>query len=221
MLCEASLPKKYASITDRIRARLREELTLIGRLGLAGYFLMVWDIVQFAQSKGIPTQGRGSAANSLVTYLLDITTVDPIAYNLVFARFLNEERSTIPDIDLDFASARDVRLPDRDDVLNYVQRKYGADCVGLTCTFITFGVKMAIREIGKVFGYPNLCWKQCHASRKDEKIQNQPLARLRHPSSLIAIPNKQMAAFPRSGSGGNRNAPPRFDPSGRDDNHFV
>ncbi len=154
MLCEASLSKKYASITDRIRARLREELTLIGRLGLAGYFLMVWDIVQFAQSKGIPTQGRGSAANSLVTYLLDITTVDPIAYNLVFARFLNEERSTIPDIDLDFASARDVRLPDRDDVLNYVQRKYGVDCVGLTCTFITFGVKMAIREIGKVFGYP-------------------------------------------------------------------
>ncbi len=115
---------------------------------------MVWDIVQFAQSKGIPTQGRGSAANSLVTYLLAITTVDPIAHNLVFARFLNEERSTIPDIDLDFASARDAQLPDRDDVLNYVQRKYGVNHVGLTCTFITFGVKMAIREIGKVVGYP-------------------------------------------------------------------
>ena len=109
----------------------------------------MWDIVKFAQSKNIPAQGRGSAVCSLVAYLLDITTVDPVRHNLVFARFLNEERSTIPDIDLDFASARDTRLPDRDDVLTYVGRKYGFEHVGLACMFITFGAKRAIREVGQ------------------------------------------------------------------------
>ncbi len=154
MLCEEALSKKYDSISAEIRSRLREELTLISRLNLSGYFLIVWDIVKFAQSKNIPAQGRGSAVCSLVAYLLDITTVDPVRHNLVFARFLNEERSTIPDIDLDFASARDTRLPDRDDVLTYVGRKYGFEHVGLACMFITFGAKRAIREVGKVFGYP-------------------------------------------------------------------
>ena len=155
MLSEESLSHKYNPISIEIKARLNEELSLIKRLGLSGYFLVVWDIMKFARDKGIPAQGRGSAANSLVAYLLNITPVDPIAHNLFFGRFLNEEKTTIPDIDIDFASARDTRLADRDDVLEYVGRKYGFDHVGLTSMFMTFGAKGAIREIGKVFGYPN------------------------------------------------------------------
>ena len=153
-LCEKSLPDKYNSINAEIKTKLNEELSLIKRLGLSGYFLVVWDIMKFAQSKGIPAQGRGSAANSLVAYLLNITPVDPIAHQLFFGRFLNEEKTTIPDIDIDFASARDTRLTDRDDVLDYVGRKYGFEHVALSCMFITFGSKRAIREIGKVFGFP-------------------------------------------------------------------
>ena len=155
LLCEKSLTNKYDSISLEIKTKLNEELSLIKRLGLSGYFLVVWDIMKFARCKGIPAQGRGSAANSLVAYLLDITPVDPIAHNLFFGRFLNEEKTTIPDIDIDFASARDTRLADRDDVLDYVSRKYGFEHVGLTSMFMTFGAKGAIREIGKVFGFPN------------------------------------------------------------------
>lgn len=155
MLCEKSLSHKYDSISIEAKTRLNEELSLIKRLGLSGYFLAVWDIMKFARDKGIPAQGRGSAANSLVAYLLNITPVDPIAYDLFFGRFLNEEKTTIPDIDIDFASARDTRLADRDDVLDYVGRKYGFDHIGLTSMFMTFGAKGAIREIGKVFGYPS------------------------------------------------------------------
>lgn len=153
-LCEKSLPDKYNSISVEIKTKLNEELSLIKRLGLSGYFLVVWDIMKFAQGNGIPAQGRGSAANSLVAYLLNITPVDPIAHQLFFGRFLNEEKTTIPDIDIDFASARDTRLTDRDDVLDYVGRKYGFEHVALSCMFITFGTKRAIREIGKVFGFP-------------------------------------------------------------------
>ena len=155
MLCQESLSHKYDPISIGAKTRLNEELSLIKRLGLSGYFLTVWDIMKFARDKGIPAQGRGSAANSLTAYLLNITPVDPIAHNLFFGRFLNEEKTTIPDIDIDFASARDTRLADRDDVLDYVGRKYGFDHVGLTSMFMTFGAKGAIREIGKVFGYPN------------------------------------------------------------------
>ena len=155
MLCEKPLSHKYDPISIEAKTRLNEELSLIKRLGLSGYFLVVWDIMKFARDKGIPAQGRGSAANSLTAYLLDITPVDPIAHTLFFGRFLNEVKTTIPDIDIDFASARDTRLADRDDVLDYVGRKYGFDHVGLTSMFMTFGAKGAIREIGKVFGYPN------------------------------------------------------------------
>ena len=154
-LCEDQIPKKYREVTAEVKERLKEELNLILRLGLAGYFLVVWDIVAFARSQRIPVQGRGSAANSLVAYLLDITVVDPIKHNLFFGRFLNDEKSTIPDIDLDFAASRNSHLADREDVIQYVYEKYGFDYVALTCTFITFQVRGAIREVGKVFGIPN------------------------------------------------------------------
>ena len=154
-LCEEQLPRKYAVVTAEVKERLKEELSLIIRLGLAGYFLVVWDIVAFARSERIPVQGRGSAANSLVAYLLDITVVDPIAHNLFFGRFLNDAKTTIPDIDLDFAASRNAHLADREDVIQYVHKKYGFQCVALACTFITYQVRGAIREVGKVFGIPN------------------------------------------------------------------
>ena len=154
MLCGKSMAKKYNPITVETRARLREELSLIKRLGLSGYFLVVWDIVRFAHSKGIPAQGRGSAANSLVTYLLNITQVDSIAHQLFFGRFLNEEKTTIPDIDIDFAASRNSHLADRDDVIEYVDRKYGSEHVALACCFVTFRARSAIREVGKAFGLP-------------------------------------------------------------------
>ena len=153
--CEKQLPKKYDVVTTAVKDRLKEELSLIIRLGLAGYFLVVWDIVAFARSQRIPIQGRGSAANSLVAYLLDITPVDPITHNLFFGRFLNDEKSTIPDIDLDLAASRDTHLADREDVIQYVYEKYGFERVALACTFITYQVRGAIREVGKVFGVPN------------------------------------------------------------------
>ena len=154
-LCDEQLTMKYEVVTVEVKERLKEELSLIIRLGLAGYFLVVWDIVSFARSRRIPVQGRGSAANSLVAYLLDITPVDPIAHNLFFGRFLNDEKTTIPDIDLDFAASRNAHLADREDVIQYVYEKYGFEYVALACTFITYRVRGALREVGKVFGIPN------------------------------------------------------------------
>ena len=154
-LCEEQLPKKYDVVTTKVKERLKQELSLIIQLGLAGYFLVVWDIVAFARSQRIPVQGRGSAANSLVAYLLNITPVDPIAHNLFFGRFLNEEKTALPDIDLDLAASRNTHLADREDVIQYVYEKYGFERVALACTFITYQVRGAIREVGKVFGIPN------------------------------------------------------------------
>ena len=154
-LCKERLQKKYNPVTSKVKRRLEEELQLIGRLGLSGYFLAVWDIVSFAKARGIPVQGRGSAANSLVAYLLNITPVDAIKHNLFFGRFLNEEQTTIPDIDLDFAASRNSGLADREDVIQYVYRRYGEENVAIAASFITFGARGAIREVGKVFEIPD------------------------------------------------------------------
>ena len=154
-LCQEKLPHKYLPISETVRLRLQEELDLIQRLGLSGYFLTVWDIVEFARRRGVPVQGRGSAANSLVAYLLGITPVDPIAHHLFLGRFLNEERTTIPDIDLDFAASREAGLFDREDVIQYVYERYGAEYVAMVCTFVTFQARSAIREVGKVFDLPS------------------------------------------------------------------
>ena len=130
-------------------ARLREELTVIITMGYAGYFLIVWDIINFARSRGIPVgPGRGSAAGSLVAYALRITDIDPLAYQLLFERFLNAERVTMPDIDMDFCMDR------RGEVINYVIDKYGEDHVCQIITFGTLGAKAAIRDVGRVMEIP-------------------------------------------------------------------
>ncbi len=125
--------------------RLREELMVICSMGFAGYFLIVWDIIRFARSKGIPVgPGRGSAAGSLVAYALRITDLDPLVYTLLFERFLNPERVSLPDIDMDFCMDR------RGEVINYVVEKYGTDHVAQIITFGTLGAKAAIRDVGRV-----------------------------------------------------------------------
>lgn len=129
--------------------RLNTELEIIKKMGFSSYFLIVWDFINYARKKGIPVgPGRGSAAGSLVAYCLGITEIDPIKYNLLFERFLNPERISMPDIDVDFCKDR------RQEVINYVSDKYGKDRVAQIITFGTMAAKAAIRDVGRVMNIP-------------------------------------------------------------------
>jgi error-prone DNA polymerase len=139
--------RRYRPITPRVAAQLARELDLIARLELAGYFLIVWDIVEFCRARGILVQGRGSAANSAVCYALGITAVDPVGMNLLFERFLSEERGEWPDIDLDLPSG-----DHREEVIQHVYKKYGAHGCAMTANCITYRSRLAVREVGKVLG---------------------------------------------------------------------
>ncbi len=134
-------------LTQQVRRQIRHELAVIERLDLAGYFLTVWDIVRFARRRGILLQGRGSAANSCVCYCLGITAVDPIKFELLFERFLSEERGGAPDIDLDIEHER------REEVLQYVYRKYGRDRAAMVCEQITYRGRSAVRDAARVLGF--------------------------------------------------------------------
>ena len=145
--CEAGLRRRYGTVTPELTARLDYELGVIISMGYAGYFLIVADFVRFAREQGIATTCRGSAPGSIVTYTLGITPVDPIAYGLPFERFLNPDRVTMPDIDVDFEDER------RDEVISYVSRKYGQDHVAQIITFGTMLARAAIRDVGRVLGH--------------------------------------------------------------------
>ncbi len=148
-LCETALARRFGVAPgERARTMLAHELTVIGQLGLANYFLIVWDIMCFARSQGIRCQGRGSAANSLVAYLLEITPIDPLAHDLVFERFLSQERPGMPDIDIDFDALR------REEVIQYVYQRYGREHAAMACTFVTFQTRSALRDIGRALGLP-------------------------------------------------------------------
>ncbi len=133
-------------IPTKMQALLDEEFTLIGRMSYAAYFLTVHDIVQFAQGRGILCQGRGSAANSAVCFVLGITAVDPSKYNLLFSRFISEERQEPPDIDVDFEHER------REEVMQYVYERYGRDRAGIVATVIHYRPRSAVRDVGKALG---------------------------------------------------------------------
>lgn len=148
-LCENALPKRYEKISDEILDRLSMELKTIKDMGFSDYFLIVSDFVSYAKRNGIRVgPGRGSAAGSIVSYLLGITDVDPLKYNLLFERFLNPQRISLPDIDIDFADDR------RDEVINYVRRKYGEDRVAQIATFGKMEARGTIRDVGRVLNYP-------------------------------------------------------------------
>jgi len=146
-LCQKGLEKRRKGIIEpHYQNRLNYELDMILKMGFENYFLLIWDIIRFARSVNIPVgPGRGSAAGSLVSYCLGITHVDPIEYGLLFERFLNPERISMPDIDIDFADNR------RDEIINYVYATYGEHHVAQIVTFGTFGPKMAIRDVSKAF----------------------------------------------------------------------
>jgi len=147
-LCWQKTHSKYANITPEVEAKVNYELKLIEKLGLSGYFLVVWDIMDYAERNGIPAQGRGSAANSIIAYVLGITKVDPIRSKLFLGRFLNEEMSSVPDIDIDVSTAH------REKLIQYVYEKYEREHVAMVCTYVTFQAKNAIREVGKALGMP-------------------------------------------------------------------
>jgi error-prone DNA polymerase len=148
-MTEAGARERYRPYHERARRQIERELQLIGKLKLAGYFLIVWDLVNFARREGILVQGRGSAANSAVCYSLGITAVDPVGMDLLFERFLSEERGEWPDIDLDLPSG-----DRRERVIQYVYQRYGARGAAMTANVITYRDKSATREIGKVLGMP-------------------------------------------------------------------
>lgn len=148
-LCQNGLAKCYSEITAELQERLDYELGVIKRMGFTDYFLIVSDFISFAKNNGVPVgPGRGSAAGSLVSYSLGITSIDPIKYNLIFERFLNPERVSMPDIDIDFAPEG------RQKVIEYVVSKYGADNVAQIVTFGTMKARLAIRDVARALGIP-------------------------------------------------------------------
>jgi error-prone DNA polymerase len=147
-LCLQKAQERYGELSDEVSQQLTYELDLIDRLRLSGYFLIVWDIMDYARRSGIPAQGRGSAANSIVAYILGITRVDPIRHKLFVGRFINEEMSSLPDIDIDVSTNH------REQLIQYVYQKYGAEHTAMVCTYITFKARNAIREVGKVLRMP-------------------------------------------------------------------
>jgi error-prone DNA polymerase len=146
-LTHEGVRRRYRPVTPKVAAQVHRELDLIARLKLAGYFLIVWDIVDYCRRNNILAQGRGSAANSAVCYALGITAVDPIGMELLFERFLSEERGQWPDIDIDLPSG-----DRREQVLQYVYKKYGERGCAMTANCITYRPRLAVREIGKVLG---------------------------------------------------------------------
>src|SRR5213080_4647961 len=148
-LCEKGLQKRYERVTPELQERLRFELKTIREMGFADYFLIVWDFIAFAKRNGVSVgPGRGSAAGSLAAYCLEITDVDPMRYGLLFERFLNPGRKSMPDMDIDFAVAG------RDRVINYVAEKYGRDRVAQIITFGTMMARAAVRDAGRVLEVP-------------------------------------------------------------------
>lgn len=191
-LCEIGLRKRYSAVTSEAKERLEREIDTIVNLGFVEYFLIVKDIVEFCNKENIPCVGRGSAADSIVSYVLGITRVDPIRYELYFERFLNPERTDAPDIDLDIC------WKNRERVLQYVYQKYSHDKTALIATFVTFQMRSSIREISKTMGLPEDEIKRLtkylpHRGIEEfqHAITNVPeCSYLIHQTGLIKVPHK-------------------------------
>ncbi len=147
--CSEGLSRRYSPMIDAAVERLKMELQVIREMNFTDYFLVVWDLLMEAKKRGMITIGRGSAANSIVSYCLGITEVDPIKYNLYFERFLNKGRSSPPDIDIDFS------WKERDEIVKYVFDKYGYENVAMISTTVTFRARSAFREVAKAYGLTN------------------------------------------------------------------
>ncbi len=147
-LCQDGARRRYHPITPAVVRQLAHELDVIERTGLAEFFLICWDLMRFARERGIPAQGRGSAAGSIVAYVLGISRVEPIRHDLLFERFINEGRTTYPDVDIDFSSER------REEIIQYVYQRYGPEHTGMVCNLVTYRARSAVREVGYALGFP-------------------------------------------------------------------
>jgi error-prone DNA polymerase len=147
-LCHEGMRGRYVPLRPAVVRQLAYELEVIERTGLAEFFLICWDIMRFCRERGIPAQGRGSAGDSIVAYVLGITRVDPIRHRLLFERFINEGRTSYPDVDIDFASSR------REEVIQYVYERYGTEHTGMVCNLVTYRARSAVREVGYALGFP-------------------------------------------------------------------
>src|ERR671916_751742 len=147
-LCHEGMRRRYHPLRPQVVKQLAHELEVVERTGLAEFFLICWDIMKFSRDRGIPAQGRGSAGDSIVAYVLGITRVDPIRHRLLFERFINEGRVTYPDVDIDFASSR------REEVIQYCYERYGTEHTGMVCNLVTYRARSAVREVGYALGFP-------------------------------------------------------------------
>jgi error-prone DNA polymerase len=147
-LCHEGMRRRYHPLRPGVVKQLAHELEVIERTGLAEFFLICWDIMRFCRERGIPAQGRGSAGDSIVAYVLGITRVDPIRHKLLFERFINEGRTSYPDVDIDFASSR------REEVIQYCYERYGTEHTGMVCNLVTYRARSAVREVGYALGFP-------------------------------------------------------------------
>ena len=167
-LCRKGAEKRYGNVTAEITARLEYELGIIEKMGFVDYFLIVWDFVRFARSQDIPVgPGRGSGAGSLCAYCMGITDIDPLRFNLLFERFLNPERVSMPDFDIDFCNER------RQEVIEYVRRKYGADHVAQIVAFDTMKARGALRDAARVMG---ISYSRADAAARTLRGMNPSLA---------------------------------------------
>ena len=181
-LCDDGIKKRYGDNPSKeILDRAEYELSVINKMGYVDYFLIVWDFIHYAKENGIPVgPGRGSGAGSIVAYTIEITDIDPIKYNLLFERFLNPERISMPDFDVDFCYER------RQEVIDYVSRKYGHDHVSQIITFGTMSARMVIRDVGRVLDYPyasadklaKMIPNEIHITIKKAMEQNRELREL-------------------------------------------
>jgi error-prone DNA polymerase len=147
-LCQEGARRRYHPLTPAVVKQMAHELDVIERTGLAEFFLICWDLMRFAKEQGIPAQGRGSAGDSIVAYVLGITRVDPIRHGLLFERFINEGRTAYPDVDIDFSAAR------REEVIQYIYQRYGEQHTGMVCNLVTYRARSAVREVGYALGFP-------------------------------------------------------------------
>ncbi|MCK9211483.1 MAG: PHP domain-containing protein [Ignavibacteriaceae bacterium] len=196
------LSNRYQPITEQAIKRLQYELEVIDELGFSDYFLIVWDIIREAKNRGIMHIGRGSAANSLVSFCLGFTEVDPIEQNLYFERFLNRGRTSPPDVDLDFS------WKERDSIIKYVFERYGYDKVAMISTTVTFRARSAFREVAKAFGISNseiskyskfIPWSTAHSlpNIAEKFPETRSLDFTHEPwKSIVSIASK-LAEFPR------------------------
>ncbi len=191
--------ERYGDLSEVVHKQIEHELSIIHRLNFSGYFLIVWDIVRFCRGRKILCQGRGSAANSAVCYCLAITAVDPIKLDLLFERFISEERSDPPDIDIDIAHTR------REEVIQYVYEKYGREHAAMVCEIISYRGKSSVRDVGKALGFSQdevnkMSRIMNYYSRGEdvpEKLQDARLNRSDRRVQLLTELCEQIQGFPR------------------------